>query len=295
MPAVSADLLALEPLPEPTPRYWGWLLPLTVLVLLLPPALLLLPMLLGLPRYEVHDGVVVARSLASAVRIEQGTPVQRGPVTLRNKLVGSATAGYTVGRFGSEHGVLNVYSDGSEGRDALLFATQPRPTLLTPADPDLLLDAWKSGHSETFAPARRAGYDPLLLAGTLLLLPLLALLLAPRKPLRYELDGGGTDGGALVIYTGGSTTRLPLATTEAKLTRYGLGARLLGTGMPRYYTGTFSIAAAAVPSGRVQAAATSVKPAQALLLTHAGKTYYLTPRDPERVAAWFAAPERVDG
>ncbi|GHG04048.1 hypothetical protein GCM10017783_15810 [Deinococcus piscis] len=277
----------LAPLREPTPRLWRWLLPLMVMALLTLPTLLLLPPLLGLPRYEVQAGTVVARSLGSTVRIEQDTPVQRGPVTLRGKLVGSNADGYVVGRFGSEYGTLNVYSDGSQGADALLFATQPRPTLLTPAHPDTLLTTWRRGDSATFAPARRAGYDLLSLGSTLLILPILALLLAPRKPIRYELDRSGADGGALVIHTGASQTRLPLTSTEARLTSYGLGVRLLGTGLPGYYTGTFSIAGAAVSAGRVQAAATSAKPPQALLLTHGGKTYYLTPSDPEVVAGWF--------
>lgn len=281
----------LTPLSEPAPSSQRWLLPLIAAAVLPLPVLLLLPPLSGLPRYEVQEGQIVARSLASRTVIPAGTPVQRGPVTLQGKLVGSNSSGYVVGRFGSAAGTLNVYSDGSHGADALLFATQPRPTLLTPAEPDTLLTVWEHGDSATFAPARRAGYDPLLVGSTLLILPILALLLAPRKPIRYELDRSGADGGALVIHTGASRTRMPLASTEARLTRYGLGLRLLGTGLPGYYSGTFSIAGAAVAAGRVQAAATSAKPPQALLLTHGGKTYYLTPSDPEVVAGWFGEPQ----
>lgn len=282
----------LTPLAQPKPTVWHWLLLPAVAALLILPAILLLPPLLGFPRYEVADGQIMARSLASSTVIPAGTPVQQGPVTLGRKLVGSATAGYTVGRFGSDYGPLNVYSDGSQGRDALLFATQPRPTLLTPADPEALLIAQKEDRSATFYPTRRGELNPVSLFISLITLPILALLLMPRKPLGYELDRSGKDGGALVIRTGPTRFRLPLNATQAQVTTHGLGARLFGTGAPGYYTGTFAISSAAVPTGRVQAAASSTTPPQALLLTHAGKTYYLTPSEPEVVAGWFEVQAR---
>ncbi|WP_261664669.1 PH domain-containing protein [Deinococcus sp. Marseille-Q6407] len=251
----------------------------TLVPVLMVPALLVLPPLLRLPRYEVSGGQITARSLASRTVIPAGTPVQRSPVTLGGRQVGSAARGYVVGRFGSAQGSLNVYSDGSQGQDALTFATRPRPTLLTPADPAALLDAWRGGRSGTFRPANPPGTDPVLAVLTALLLPLMYALLRPWR-LSYALDGD-----ALVVRTTWRQWRLPLASTRAALTRQPLGMRLFGTGMPGYYTGTY--ASHAVPGGQVQAAASRRRPEQALLLEHGGTTLYLTPADPAAVAGWF--------
>ncbi|MFC6618369.1 PH domain-containing protein [Deinococcus radiophilus] len=272
------DLTALTPAQQTTPRWWPWLLALTLLSLLPLPVLMFGPLLKGVS-YEVANGQIVARSVGSSVQIEAGTPVQSGPVTLTGRKVGSEMAGYVVGRFSSDQGTLNVYSDGSHGSDALLFATQPQPTLLTPADPQALLSAWRSGGTATFHPARRAGLDPLSLLILLPVLPIVWFLLRPPA-IRYRLDGD-----ALVVHTGLGHTRFPLDDTQASVTREALGMRLFGSSIPGYHTGTF--ASNAHPSGRVQAAATDHRPAQALLLTHEGKTYYLTPQQPDVVAGWF--------
>lgn len=277
----SRDPAALTPLPEPTPWYWPWLMVLLLLALMPLPALLLLPGWLGLPRYEVAGGEIVARSLASRTVIPAGTPVEAGPVTLRGRQIGSETPGYVVGRFNSSVGTVAVYGDGSQDQGALLFMTRPLRTLLTPADPEALLEAWRGGDNATFRPARAAqpgSMHPLLLLLLLSMLPSLWVLL--RRPrLSYRLVGD-----ALEVRTAISRTRFPLAGTEASLTTASLGTRTFGTARPGYYTGTFITQA-----GTVQAAASQKAPAQALLLRHAGKTHYLTPARPEVVAGWFGS------
>ncbi|PTA67918.1 hypothetical protein C8263_10775 [Deinococcus arcticus] len=248
-----------------------------VLPLLVVPALTLGPVLLGLPAYHVQGGQITARSLGARTVIPAGTPVERRPVTLGRKSVGSALPGYAVGLFRTDLGRAQVFSDGSQGAAALVFATRP-PTVLTPADPDALLRAWRAGETAAFRPAQpaRPGWEALLL---LPLLPLVVFLYS-RPRVRYLLDGD-----TLVVKTAGSTTRFPRTGTRATLTTAPLGLRLFGTALPGYYSGTFGTGA--IPGGRVQAAAGSNRPAQALLLEAGGRTFYLTPQDPETLAAWF--------
>lgn len=248
-----------------------------LLLSLLPLALALGPPLLRQPRYEVSGGKIVARSLMSSTVIPAGTPVQ--PVTLERllKLVGSNTPGYMVGRFRSERGELAVYGDGS--RTGLLFGTRP-PTFLTPTDPDTLLTVWRKGNTATFRPAPTpTGMQlwPLLLA--LPVAGIVGSLVLSKPRLTYEIAGD-----TLTVRTRASRTDFPRGTTKASLTADALGVRLFGTSLPGYHTGTFS-----TRSGNVQAAASSAKPSQALLLERNGKRYYLTPNDPAAVAAWFGA------
>ncbi|WP_198170517.1 hypothetical protein [Deinococcus arboris] len=271
---------------EQTPRWWPWaralfLLPLLLLPLLVVPVLLFAPQALRLPVYTVQGGQITARSLASRTSIPAGTPVQRRPVTLRGKLIGSDLPGYTVGTFWVDQSRAAVYSDGSQGKGALVFATQP-PTVLTPADPDALLRVWRSGGSGDFRPARPAQLSWPELLVLLPLVPLLAFFLSKPR-VRYAQDGD-----ALVVRTWASSTRFPRTGTTATLTAAPLGLRLFGTAIPGYYSGTFSSAGAS--GGHVQAAAGSSRPAQALLLTHRGRTFYLTPQDPAALAAWFEGP-----
>lgn len=269
---------------EPTPRWWPLVLLALGLPLLALPGLFLLPPLLGLPRYEVAGGTIVARSVASRTVIPAGTPVTEGPVRLIRRTVGTSTSGYTVGRFSSSVGAVNVYADGSQGTRALVFATRPRPTVLTPADPQALLTAWRSGQAGEFRPARAPGVG----LEALLLLPILPLVvfLFSRPRVRYELRGDG-----LIVRTAVSTTRFPRADTAASLTDQPLGMRIFGAAMPGYYTGTFASRAGGSGSHQVQAAAGACRPAQALLLRRGGRTYYLTPEDPQGLAAWFGGGE----
>ena len=268
---------ALAPLTEPTPKWWPLAAGAIVLATLLPLVLTVAPSLLGLPKYEVMGGQIVARSLASKVVIPAGTPAEK--VTLRqlSKQVGSNMPGYTVGRFQSERGELAVYGNGS--RTGLLFGTQP-PTFLTPADRETLLTVWKKGDAATFRPRGvplRENIWPLLL-----LLPLsvaVGSLLISRPRLSYEITGD-----TLTVKTRASSTDFLRQSTKASVTSDPLGVRLFGTGMPGYHTGTFS-----TRSGNVQAAASSARPRQALVLEQGGKRYYLTPSDPAAVAAWFSA------
>lgn len=264
---------ALAPVQVPTPKWWPPLAVSLVLLTCLPLAMDLGPPLLRLPRYEVSGGQIVARSLASSTFIPQGTPVEQVTLTRLSKQFGSATPGYTVGRFRSERGELAVYSDGS--RRGLLFGTR-LPTFLTPSDPEALLTAWRKGDTATFRPAPVVpNVWPLLLA----LLPVgIVGSLVLRKPrLTYTVTGD-----TLTVKTQASTTTFPRQSTRASLTTDPLGMRLFGSSLPSYHTGTF-----ATKSGNVQAAATSARPVQALLLEHGGKRYYLTPSDPAAVAAWF--------
>lgn len=268
----SAQVLA--PVQEPTPKWWPWLRVALVLLTLWPLLSVFAPSLLQVPRYEVSGGQIVARSIASSTVIPAQTPVEA--VTLHlSKKVGTSGAGYSAGRFGSERGEVAVY--GNDSRTGLLFGTRP-PTFLTPSDPEALLTAWRGGQTATFRPAP----VPLTrqLWPLLFLLPALGVVTALffQKPrLTYTIAGD-----TLTVRTRASRTDFPRGSTQASLTPDPLGVRLFGTGMPGYYTGTF-----ATKSGNVQAAASTARPAQALLLEHGGKRYYLTPGDPAAVAAWF--------
>ncbi|NTY01663.1 hypothetical protein EXW95_15060 [Deinococcus sp. JMULE3] len=248
-----------------------------LLPLLILPALLLLPPVLKLPVYSVQGGTLTARSLGARVVIPPGTPVQSRAVTLRGKIIGSALPGYTVGLFRTLAGRAQVFSDGSEGRAALVFATRP-PTVLTPADPQALRRAWQAGENATFRPARPARPDWTLL----LLLPLvpIAVLLLARPRLTYRLDGD-----TLTVRTTATTLRFPRHDTRATLTHTPLGARLFGTATPGYYTGTFISRAGT--GGKIQAAAGAARPDQAVILTHHDREYYLTPSDPQALIDWF--------
>lgn len=267
----------LAPRRDRTPKWWPAFAAGLTLLTLLPLAMELGPLLLRLPNYEVSGGQIEAHSLASRTVIPQGTPVERVTLQKLSRRMGSATPGYTVGRFDSERGELAVYGDGS--RTGLLFGTRP-PTFLTPTDPDTLLTVWKKGDTGTFRPAPvPLGLNlwPLLIAvpaagivGSLML----------RKPrLAYEIAGD-----TLTVRTTSSVTTFPRQTTQASVTSDPLGLRTFGTSLPGYHTGTFTSR-----SGKVQAAAGSLNPEQALLLEHAGKRYYLTPSDPAAVAAWFGS------
>lgn len=77
---------------------------------------------------------------------------------------------------------------------------------------------------------------------------------------------------ALVIHAGFRRHRFPYATTEARLTSQPLGARLFGTAAPGTVTGRF-----ALEGSSVQALATTTRPEEALILSHGGQTYYVTP------------------
>lgn len=262
---------------EPTPRWWPWVRASLTVPLLALPLLILLPPLLKVPAYSVAGGQITARSVASRTVIPAGTPVQDVPVRLDGKVIGSNMTGYVVGRFKTPNRtVVRVYSDGSHGTRALVFATQPDPTVLTPADPQALLTAWRAGQSGEYRPARAPGFDPALV---LLLLPVLPLVwfLYSSPRVRYTREGD-----ALVVRTAGSVTRLPRYQSSAVLTRDALGVRLFGSSLPGYYTGTFG-----TNSGNVQAAASVPRPGQAVIVTHEGRRYYLTPEDPQALVDWF--------
>lgn len=264
---------ALAPVQVPTPKWWPPLAASLLLLSGLPLAMELGPPLLHLPRYEVSGGQIVARSLASSTVIPQGTAVEKVTLGQFSKQFGSAAPGYTVGRFRSERGEVAAYGDGS--RTGLLFGTRP-PTFLTPTNPQALLTTWQKGDATTFRPAPAT---PNLWSLLLALLPvgLIGALVLRRPRLSYDIAGD-----TLTVRTRASRTEFPRGSTKASLTSDPLGVRVFGSSLPGYHTGTF-----AIRSGNVQAAASTPRPAQALLLEHGGKRYYLTPSDPAALAAWF--------
>ncbi|WP_216322526.1 PH domain-containing protein [Deinococcus aestuarii] len=260
---------------EPVGRWWPWVRWLFILISLGLLAVILLPLLPGSwrrPVYEVRDGEIVARSIAASRVIPADTEVLQVPLQRRRKIVGSSRPGYVVGRFDlARYGQAEVFGDGS-GR-TLLFLTRPRPTVLTPADPEALLRVWRAGDSGTFFPARHPTLGPSDGLALVILVPLLVFFL--RQPrLKYILTPQ-----ALLVRTAWRSLRFPRGATKVELTPEPLGLRLFGTAIPGYYTGTFSIKTAG--GGRVQALATAARPQQAVLLKLDGQTYYLTPRDPE--------------
>lgn len=265
---------------EPIPRWWPWVRAALFLVILASCGLLLLPTLQGRPIYQVSNGQIMARGVQAQTVIPKGTPVTLEQIGIRRKIVGSATPGYTVGRFDLiRYGTANLYTDGT--RRALVFHTTPRVTVLTPADPEGMLRAWRAGETRAFRPAQSATLSMSIVLPLLLLLPLLIVVLySPRMVYRWEPD-------ALVVKTALSQQRFPIGVTRAALTHEGLGIRLFGTGTPGYYTGTFSMKSAG--GGRVQAYATTARPSAALLLQLGGRTYYLTPADPQAALEQFQA------
>ncbi|AFD27862.1 PH domain-containing protein [Deinococcus gobiensis] len=263
--------------PEPMPWWW----PVARLVLCLGVfalcGLFILPVLLGRPLYKVQGGQITVRGVQAQTIIPAGTPVTQDQIEIRRKVIGSAMVGYTVGQFDlARHGLANLYTDGSD--HALVFRTTPRVTVLTPADPEGLLQAWRKNQTGIFRPARPASFSSAVWL-SLLLLPLLVFFV--RRP---QLNYRWVDG-ALVVNAALSSRRFPVESTRAELTCERLGSRLFGTATPGYYTGTFAMKSAG--GGRVQAYATLARPNAALLLKTEGKTYYLTPEDPQAVLDRF--------
>ncbi len=272
---------ALAPVQQPAPKWWPLVRWLLVAVCVWPLLMVAAPGVLKVPRYDVAGGQIMARSVITRTVIPAGTPYEKTSIGLTRRIYGNATPGYYTGRFDTTRGEVALYSDGSSS--GLLFATQP-PTFITPADPDALLTAWKGGATASFRPARNAqlGWGA---AAFLLLIPGLAVvgsLFISKPRLTYAIQGD-----TFTVKTRASTTHFPRTGTSASLTSHALGMRLFGTAIPGYYTGTFS-----TRGGNVQAAASSARPGQALLLEYGSKRYYLTPSDPAAVAAWFGSSEQ---
>ncbi|WP_425145334.1 PH domain-containing protein [Deinococcus sp.] len=231
--------------------------------------LLVLPPLLGYPRYEVRAGVLTVRSIATSRTVRAGTPMQQVSLPPLRRSVGTASEGLCVGRFqAADSQMYELYSDCSP--QVLLFRVPgQRPLAITPGDPSGLLDTLKSGGTATYHLPRSFHVPPSswLLALPLLLLALLTLL--PPPTLRYSLTPG-----ALLVRRRLGTDRLPYAGMTVRPARGRLGLRLMGTGLPGYHTGMYASA-----DGQVLADATSAS-APALLIVSGGATYYLTPADP---------------
>lgn len=268
----------LSTVTEPIPRWWPWVRLALFLGLLAVCGLVVLPTLLGRPSYEIKGGQIIARGVLSRTVIPEGTPVSEEPVVIQSRQVGSAGPGYTVGRFRLERfGEADLYTDGA-GR-GLVFRTTPRVTVLAPASPEAFLRVWRSGGSGLFRPLQAPRPSLITTLPLLLVLPILVFLARqPRMTYRWEDD-------ALVVTTALSRQRFPVGATRAALTTEGLGSRLIGTAVPGYYTGTFSMNSAG--GGHVQAYATAARPEQALVFHLDGKAYYLTPEDPLAVLKRF--------
>lgn len=239
-----------------------------VALLLLLALLLVLPPLLGYPRYEVRSGVLTVRSITTHRTVKADTPVLATVLPLLKRSMGTSNGRICVGRFrDSSRRVYELYTDCS--RQVLLFsAPGRRPLAITPGDPQALLAALRSGGTATFhVPAPGISLESWLYSLPLLVLAVLALWPLPALSYRLTPD-------ALEVRRRLGVDRLPYDTLSVRPAQSRLGLRLIGTGLPGYHTGLYATA-----GGQVMAVATSSH-APALLLTSGGVTYYVTPADP---------------
>lgn len=243
-------------------------------LMLLLAVLLVLPPLLGYPRYEVRAGVLTVQSIATHRTLKASTPV--GAVTLPplKRSMGTSSGGVCVGRFRDAAGkAYELYTDCSS--DVLLFSPAGRrPVAITPDDPQGLLATLRSGGTATY---HLPPDTHIPLGSWLAVLPLLVLAafaLWPWAALQYRLTPD-----ALEVRRRLGSDHLPYGSLSVRPTRSPLGMKLMGTGLPGYHTGLY-----ATPGGQVMAAATSSH-APALLLTSGGTTYYITPADPQALMA----------
>jgi hypothetical protein len=244
-----------------------------VVLMLALAVLLVLPPLLGYPRYEVSGGVLTVRSITTQRTVKAGSLVQSVVLPPLTRSVGTSSGSMCVGRFRDVSGRrYELYTDCSS--QVLLFSVPGRrPLAITPSDPQALLAALRSGGAATFfLPRPGIPLESWLYSLPLLLLAVLALL--PWPTLRYRLTPD-----ALEVRRRLGVDRLPYGTLSVRPARSRLGLRLMGTGMPGYHTGLYATA-----GGQVMAAATSSH-APALLLTSRGVTYYVTPADPAALTA----------
>ena len=235
--------------------------------------LLVLPPLLGYPRYEVRAGVLTVRSLATHRTLGVATPVRAVTLPPLTRNVGTSGASLCVGRFSdAARQGYELYTDCS--RDVLLFSPAGRrPVAITPEDPPGLLATLRAGGSATYH-LPRTRISPGQWLSVLPLLLLAALALWPWPALNYRLTPD-----ALEVRRRLGVDRLPYHTLKVRRAAGGLGTRLIGTGLPGYHTGLYATA-----GGQVMAVATSSH-APALLLTSGDTTYYLTPADPGALMA----------
>lgn len=243
-------------------------------LMLLVAFLLVLPPLLGYPRYEVRAGVLTVQSIATHRTLRATTPVRAVTLPPLTRSMGTSSGGVCVGRFRSAGGAAyELYTDCSS--DVLLFSPPGRrPVAITPDDPQGLLATLRSGGTGVYhlPPQTTVPLSSWLVA--LPLLVLAALALWPWPALHYRLTPD-----ALEIRRRLGSDRLPYRTLSVRPARSSLGTRLMGTGLPGYHTGLY-----ATSGGQVMAVATSSH-APALLLTSGGTTYYITPADAEALMA----------
>ena len=238
-------------------------------LMLLLAVLLVLPPLLGYPRYEVKAGVLTVRSIATERTVRAGTPVQTEALPTLRKSIGTDGPQRCIGRFRDPAGrKYELYTDCSS--PVLVFRVPGKlPLAITPGDPEALLATLKSGGTGTFhLPVQRISRETWLSTLPLLILAALALWPWPRLSYRLAPD-------ALEVRRRLGVDRLPYRGLEVRPARGRLGMRLVGTALPGYHTGLHATA-----GGQVMAAATSSH-APALLLTSGRTTYYLTPADPQ--------------
>lgn len=262
--------------PQGPSRMWFWLRSLVFCVALAVLMSLLLPTLLRRSVYEVRDRVLIAHGVLGRAVIPADTSVREVTLTGLRRVAGTALPGYCTGTFQSrEYRRLGLVTSCSP--EVLVFATPGRATAISPADPAALLSALRSGEMATFFPATRPRLDASLIGFVaFMLLPLAMFFVSPRLTYRVEK-------GELKIRTFTNTFRFPVSEVTASLTTDHLGAKLFGTGIPGYYTGTYALSELGKRGkrGTVQTFATTNKPERAVLVRHKNTAYYLTPADPE--------------
>jgi hypothetical protein len=193
------------------------------------------------------------------------------------RVAGTGMPGYCEGRFRYPH-LGDVWQATTCGREAVLIRLkgQPRPIVLAPRDREAFRDAIGGRKASTFEPMTGPEAPAWLVVTTrvlpvVLLIPALAVplmfLVAPRR-LRYRVGNG-----RLVIELLWRRKIVELA--DAKVTRRPAGrmSRRVGSAMPGYYAGWFSL-----EGERVNVYASSLE--DGVLVTEAsGKRTYVSPAD----------------
>lgn len=244
------------------------------LIVLLP--LVILPLLLNYPRFQLNNGQLTIQTLTTTLRVPRAVAEKARLTTLdiTRKNVGINAPGLCVGTFtDAELGQLRLYSNCSE--QAVIFAFQGRTYAITPAEPQEFLRAWQAGSTSTFRTPRTglSGVTISTIVVLLGMLTLLAWLLRRTKRLAYQFDQH-----ALRLTTAFSTLRLPYRHIQsATLAQKQPGVRLFGTGLPGYFTGRFAFGGNGPPV--VHAVASSIT-TTGVLINVGERTYYLTPAQP---------------
>lgn len=198
------------------------------------------------------------------------------------RTVGTSLPGYCVGTF-TYPGIGAVWQATDCSRAAVLLTLEvpPHKVVLSPADREGFLAALKAGAAETFCPTEGRGSGTWSWWTLIVLLPLLVVLvlpviffLAPGK-LRYAVGSG-----MLEVRTMFVRRRFPLAGATVQRYRPGSAFKLIGSGFPGYYTGTFHL-----DGTSTKVFATTVKDG---VLVAGDRRVFVTPADAEAFLATLA-------